>query len=125
MFEFFVTVRGYELDSYGHLNNAEYIRYTEQARWEILKSSGLLEHFMNQGHFLVVIETNIKYVREARLFDQLVIKTTMKKEAPYLVFNHKIYNTQSGLKLADAKIKTLMIDKNKVATEIPKELLND
>ena len=32
-FEF--NVRGYELDSFGHVNNAVYLNYLEQARWEM------------------------------------------------------------------------------------------
>ena len=32
-----LTVRGNELDSFGHVNNAIYLNYLEQARWEILR----------------------------------------------------------------------------------------
>ena len=31
-----VKVRGYELDTQGHLNWAEYLHYAEHARWEFL-----------------------------------------------------------------------------------------
>jgi YbgC/YbaW family acyl-CoA thioester hydrolase len=60
-YSFKTEVRGYELDSYGHVNNAVYISYTEQARWEILKNAGLLESFLNKDLLLVVTETNIRY----------------------------------------------------------------
>ena len=33
-YKFKTEVRGYELDSYGHVNNAVYVSYAEQARWK-------------------------------------------------------------------------------------------
>ncbi|CAO0827389.1 Thioesterase OS=Streptomyces microflavus OX=1919 GN=Smic_02130 PE=4 SV=1 [Streptomyces microflavus] len=36
-----VTVRGYELDTQGHLNQAVYLQYAEHARWELLRAAGL------------------------------------------------------------------------------------
>jgi acyl-CoA thioester hydrolase len=36
-----IAVRGYELDSNGHLNRAVYLQYAEHARWEQLRASGI------------------------------------------------------------------------------------
>ncbi|CAM5312200.1 Acyl-CoA thioesterase OS=Streptomyces cyaneofuscatus OX=66883 GN=G3I52_00550 PE=4 SV=1 [Streptomyces cyaneofuscatus] len=36
-----VTVRGYELDTQGHLNQAVHLQYAEHARWELLRAAGL------------------------------------------------------------------------------------
>ena len=38
-----VKVRGYELDTQGHLNWAEYLHYAEHARWEFLAAAGITE----------------------------------------------------------------------------------
>jgi len=72
---------------------------------------------------LVVTEVSIKYAREAKLFDELVIKTEIKRENPYILFLHKIYNTKTNLKISQAKVKTLLIDANKTPVDIPEELL--
>ena len=40
-----VTVRGYELDTQGHLNQAVYLQYAEHARWECLRASGIGQEF--------------------------------------------------------------------------------
>lgn len=116
-------VRGYELDSYGHVNNAVYVSYTEQARWEILKNAGLLKSFLDRNLLLVVTETNIRYMRELKLFDKIEITTNIKFEAPYLVFIHDILNLTGNLKAAKAEVKTLLIDKNRIPQDIPAELL--
>lgn len=117
------NVKGYELDSYGHLNNAVYLNYTEQARWEILNKESLLHLFFNRGFLLVVTETNIRYKRELKLFDEIEIETTIKFEAPYLIFYHDIKNVKSGYSAAKAIVKTLLINKDRIPQDIPEELL--
>lgn len=123
-YSFKTEVRGYELDSYGHVNNAVYVSYTEQARWEILKKAGLLESFLERELLLVVTETNIRYMRELKLFDKVEIISTIKFEAPYLVFYHDIINVTDSLKSAKAKVKTLLIDKDRIPQDIPEDLLS-
>ena len=124
IFEYKFEVRGYELDSFCHVNNAVYLNYIEQARWDILKKSGFMEELINKGFFLVVTETNIKYIREAGLFDELIVKTEMKREDPYLVFYQSIYNEKSELKLTKAVVKTLLVDKNRIPYDIPDKFVN-
>jgi acyl-CoA thioester hydrolase len=38
-----LRVRGYEVDTQGHLNWAEYLHYAEHARWECLKAAGITQ----------------------------------------------------------------------------------
>lgn len=123
-YSFKTDVRGYELDSYGHVNNAVYVSYAEQARWEILKKAGLLESFLERDLLLVVTETNIRYMRELKLFDKVEIISTIKFEAPYLVFYQDINNISDNLKSAKAIVKTLLIDKDRIPQDIPEELLS-
>ena len=122
-YTFETAVRGYELDSYGHLNNAVYISYTEQARWEILKNAGLLESFLSKKLLLVVTETNIRYMRELKLFDGVKVETHIRFEAPYLIFQHDIINSTDKIKAAKAEVKTLLIDQERIPQDIPEELL--
>lgn len=123
-YTFETNVRGYELDSYGHVNNAVYINYTEQARWEILKNAGLLDLFLSENLLLVVTETNIRYMRELKLFDKVRIETFINYKAPYLIFQHDIINESAKVKAAKAEVKTLLIDKERIPQDIPEELLS-
>jgi len=117
------NVKGYELDSFGHVNNSVYLNYTEQARWEILKNEGLLNLFFDSGFLLVVVETNIRYKRELKIFDRVNIETEIKHEAPYLIFYHHIKNIESGYSAAKAEVKTLLINKERIPQDLPDELL--
>jgi acyl-CoA thioester hydrolase len=114
-----ITVRGYELDSYGHVNNAVYIQYLEHARWLFMKDLDLLKYINDEDLFLVVTDTHIRYLREANLFDELVAETTMKVEKPYLVFRQKILNRITRMTLSRAVIKTIFINKQRMPLDIP------
>lgn len=62
-----VTVRGYELDTQGHLNQAVYLQYSEHARWMLLAAAGIQQNAMVAGGIgPVVLEVTIKYLRELR-----------------------------------------------------------
>jgi acyl-CoA thioester hydrolase len=123
MFEYKFSVRGYELDSYGHVNNAVYLNYFEQARWEIFRQLDLIDYFKNNHLLLVVTEIQIRYSREISLFDELVIHTKVAKEAPYLVFYQKMYLCKSKVKVCSANVKTLFTDKGKLTHDIPEKIL--
>lgn len=121
-YNFTTIVRGYELDSYGHLNNSVYLNYLEQSRWEIIRDTGLFEYLTRDELMIVVIENHIKYVREAVIFDELNVQTTIKKELPYIIFNHIIENKKTKLKIAKASVKTLLINKDRIPVDIPEIL---
>ncbi|MFD7432293.1 acyl-CoA thioesterase [Streptomyces sp. NPDC059818] len=62
-----VTVRGYELDTQGHLNQAVYLQYAEHARWELLRAAGLpQEKLLADGVGPVALEVTVKFLKELR-----------------------------------------------------------
>ncbi len=123
-FEYFVSVRGYELDSFGHLNNAVYLNYIEQAQWEILKKTGTFSHFNEKEIIPAIIETTIRYIREVKIFDELVVKTRLSLDPPYVVCTHNIYNLKTGLKSCKAKVKQLYMTKERIACDLPDFILD-
>lgn len=74
-----ITVRGYELDINGHLNQAVYLQYAEHARWELLRASGLPgEKMVAAGIGPVVLEQTVKYQRELHLGDEVSVTCTFE-----------------------------------------------
>ncbi|MFC9926115.1 acyl-CoA thioesterase [Streptomyces sp. NPDC127190] len=62
-----VTVRGYETDVQGHLNQAVYLNYAEHARWSLLQAAGITQaELIGTGVGPVALETTIRYLRELR-----------------------------------------------------------
>jgi acyl-CoA thioester hydrolase len=67
-----VKVRGYELDTQGHLNWAEYLHYAEHARWEFLAAAGIGQAaLLATGIGPVVLDTHITFKRELRGGDEV------------------------------------------------------
>jgi YbgC/YbaW family acyl-CoA thioester hydrolase len=114
MFEYRFSVRGYELDSYNHVNNAVYLNYFEQARWEIMKETGLLKKLVRDKIFLVVTHIKIRYSKEAFLFDNLLITTTVEITGPYVVFKQRMINEDTGDRLSVAEVKTIPLNSERV-----------
>ena len=122
MFESHFKVRGYELDSYNHVNNATYLNYLEQARWEIVNETGILDYVRNKELFIVVTEIRIRYKGMAKLFDELTVNTNIERQDPYIVFKQSIFNKSTNRKITSAEVKTIIIDKINTPVDIPEEL---
>jgi thioesterase-3 len=67
-----IRVRGYHEDRFGHVNNARYLEFLEDARWEHLDERGLgIAFFKAHGIFPVVVRLSISYRRPASAGDVL------------------------------------------------------
>ena len=75
-----LSVRSYECDSYGHVNNAVYLNYLEVARHEMLAALGMDYAGMRSSGFgLVVARIDIRYRRPAIEGDTLTILSRATK----------------------------------------------
>lgn len=68
-----IKVRGYHLDVYQHVNNARYLEFLEEARWQWLEEAEAFHWLLEQKLAFVVVNININYRRPAVLGDVLAI----------------------------------------------------
>ena len=69
-----VTVRGYETDTQGHLNQAVYLNYAEHARWSLLRAAGIRQtDLVARGVGPVALETTIRFRRELLAGDEVEV----------------------------------------------------
>ncbi|MGJ8711550.1 acyl-CoA thioesterase [Pantoea agglomerans] len=68
-----IKVRGYHLDVYQHVNNARYLEFLEEARWEWLEEVEAFHWLQELKLAFVVVNININYRRPALLGDVLTI----------------------------------------------------
>ncbi|MEU0440232.1 acyl-CoA thioesterase [Streptomyces sp. NPDC006186] len=67
-----ITVRGYETDTQGHLNQAVYLNYAEHARWSLLQAAGITQkQLVSTGVGPVALETTVRYRRELLAGDEV------------------------------------------------------
>jgi acyl-CoA thioester hydrolase len=118
-----LNARGYELDSYNHINNAVYLNYFEHARWEFFRQIDLVDFLKIKENLPVVTDIQIRYQREIKLFDELMIESSCVQEKPYLVFRQKIVNLSTGLASARATTKLIFVDKERIPRDVPAEIL--
>jgi len=75
-----LKVRHYEVDSYGHVNHANYAHYFETARIEALEAVGLsLGEMQRQGYLIFAADLSIKYRAPARAGETLEIITYIRE----------------------------------------------
>jgi len=106
-----IPVRTYELDSFGHVNNAVYLNYIEEARSEYLRSVGLSFHdFARHNVQLVIIEAHIRYLSPARYGDVVVVAGRFRDvKAASLVVDYRLTEQASGRLLATAETRGAFI----------------
>lgn len=100
------TVRDYELDIQGVVNNANYQHYLEHARHEFLLSRGIdfvLLH--NEGIELIVTRVEIDYKYPLRSRDRFVVKSFFRREGNVrLAFHQDIYRIPDGKLIVKAVV---------------------
>ena len=80
IFETDIKVRSYELDSFGHVNNANFLNYLEAARGNFLEEYGLsFKHFEEWKSWPVIASVKINYLYPAFFADVLTIYVILNK----------------------------------------------
>lgn len=123
-----IEVRGYELDSFGHVNNSVYLNYIEEARWQFCREKILLnnqgKYVFKEGIFFIVVETNIKYISELINFDKIKIESFYECDGDFIIADYIINNFYNNKKVAVAKSKMVCVDKARLVHSIPQYVKN-
>jgi YbgC/YbaW family acyl-CoA thioester hydrolase len=90
--EFTTMIRERHLDAFGHVNNAQYLVLFEEARWEMVTSRGYgIKQVLEKQVGTVVLECQVRFKRELKLREQVVIRTCVEELArKTLVLKHMI-----------------------------------
>ena len=73
-----IKVRGYHLDVYQHVNNARYLEFLEEARWNHYQDYPP-SYFVDKGWGVIIVNININYKFPAVLGDTLDVQTSLIK----------------------------------------------
>ena len=122
-----VEVRGYELDSFGHVNHAVYISYLEHARWKIFEEEGItLARLREWGRFPVIAAIEARYKAPTFLGDRLDILTTVLEHGKTsFVIGHEIRKSTTDRPdqpVLDAKITVVMVNEQGRPSSLPEHV---
>ena len=105
-YELDFTVRDYECDLQGIVNNAVYLNYFEHARHIFLISKNInFARLHTEGIDLVVSRIEIDYKRSLTSGDTFVVRLNILREGQLkLIFNQDIFKLPENLLVARAKV---------------------
>ncbi|MDR0598230.1 MAG: acyl-CoA thioesterase [Treponema sp.] len=116
-----LTVRTYECDSYGHVNNAVYLNYLEYARYLLLKDVGFdYPAAIRAGYGVYVAKVSIEYKKPALAEDELLIRSwPARKGAVSGVIAQRILRGEDLI--AEAEVTWAFVDSRGVPVKVPSE----
>jgi thioesterase III len=106
-----IKVRGYHLDLYSHVNNARYLEFLEEARWNYYE--GLYEQNTEimEGKAFLIVNININYRYPAALGDILDITISVKHVGnKSVVLHQEIFLENKGTMIVDADVTFVITD---------------
>ena len=100
------TVRDYECDIQGVVNNANYLHYLEHSRHEFLISKGInFAQLHSEGTDLIVTRVEIDYKYPLRSRDKFFVRLYLRREGNVrLVFVQDIFRQPDEKLIAHAEI---------------------
>jgi len=123
--EYYFEVRGYELDSLGHVNNSVYLCYLEAARWKFFKEKKWVEYSDENRLHLVVTETTIRYIKELKVFDKAVVKSRWEHDGEFMVAHQDIYLEGTNKKMVKSTIKLIFVSDDRIVHGLPDFIKNE
>jgi thioesterase-3 len=106
-----ITVRGFHIDAFGHVNNARYLEFIEEARWAIF-SEALIKLPELQLSFAIV-NININYRRPALLGQRLHIDAEVVRfgNTSFVIEQKVVDAANSEIIFADASVTSVIVNK--------------
>ncbi|WP_114418202.1 acyl-CoA thioesterase [Marinospirillum perlucidum] len=116
-----IKIRGYHLDLYGHVNNARYLEFLEEARWDFLEQQVDVSSFTGSGLGLAVVNININYRRGAYVNEEIEILTSLARLGNKSAVMHQdVVLKGTETLVADADV-TFVVTDQKAQKAVPLE----
>jgi acyl-CoA thioester hydrolase len=106
-----VRVRGYEVDTQGHLNWAQYLHYAEHARWECLAAAGITQDaLLASGIGPAALDVQVTFRRELHGGDEIDVSCEFKFGTSRTFQVRQDFRRMDGLLAAELTSTTGLID---------------
>lgn len=116
-----IKVRSHNLDSFGHVNNAVYFQYLEEARCEYMEERGLsFNSFHEWQAFAFVVGAEIQYKSPAKYGHILDIRGAFSRaRRTSFTIDYEIYNESTDRVCAIARMSFGFVDAEEKIIKIP------
>ena len=114
VYELEMSVRDYELDSEGIVNNANYLHYLEHTRHEFCSANGIsFVEMQNRGIIPVLNRVEIDYKTPLRSGDRFVSKLWLERRGVRFVFHQDLFKL-SGETVVSAVVSCVCLENGKL-----------
>lgn len=121
-----LKVRSYDMDSFGHVNNAVYFNYLEAARCEYMNQRGLsFNDFEEWGAFPFVVKADIRFKSPARADDILDVRGRIGdwRRSSFSI-EYEIYNTTRNKVCARSTMVFAFVNSREKLISVPEPFRN-
>lgn len=119
-----LTVRTYECDSYGHVNNAVYVNYLEYGRMEFLNGIGFdYKGIVAEGYALYISHIDIHYKASSFLGDRLFIDAEPVEMGAVKGTIHQVIRKADGTVCAEADVTWASVNKQGRPCRLPQKFM--
>jgi acyl-CoA thioester hydrolase len=120
-----LSVRSYELDSFGHLNHAVYLNHFEHARFQTLTDRGFSPRIMQERDEAVhVVRIEVDYRAEAFLGQDMIVRTRAEsaRTTSMVLVQEAVAAGDPGTVFARARVTAVWIGPDGRPMRIPDEV---
>ena len=120
IYQFKVQVYYEDTDHSGVVYHANYLKYFERAREDMLGIPQLVDLWNHERIGFVVYKANLSYRKGAQFGDSLIIQSKVQKESPYrLRFHQSAFIDTSQAPCVEAEIELACVHQEKGLVPLP------
>ncbi len=109
--EFTTQVLAKHIDGYGHVNNAVYLQFFEEARWDwIQQGGGDRDLVQSSGVGPIVVGIELRFSRELIEGDKITVKSTQEGEIGRVYTLKQLIYKESGEMACKASYRLAFMD---------------
>ncbi|MFT4523089.1 MAG: thioesterase-3 [Bacteroidia bacterium] len=91
-----IKVRGYHCDAYGHVNNARYLEFFEEARWQALEEAKVIELITKKGLLFFIVHIDLTFKKSVENNAEVRIETTLfQHDRKTITFEQRMISAQN------------------------------
>jgi len=110
-------ISGFHIDVFGHVNNARYLEFYEEARWQLYRKP--IEALVKQGFALVIVNINLNYRAALNLFEPIHITAELTQvNSRSAVISQTICSPLGDKVFSDATMTWVILDQTTQKTVV-------